>query len=153
MSTINTTVRDVPLMRHRDTVLVFPADEDDFVLKFETATRALTYQLVPDLNAVKDETNIVIGELNALKDIVVDKEVLVSDNAIIATEKAAEATLRASEATLRAFEASSDAFILAAYANIDYSSFDVLAGELIVTYTNLSISTPSLVDGEFILTY
>jgi hypothetical protein len=56
MSTINTTVRDVPLMRHRD--------------------------------------------------IVVDKEVLVSDNAIIATEKAAEATLRA-------FEASSDAFILA----------------------------------------
>lgn len=49
--------------------------------------------------------------------------------------------------------AESSSNIAAALANIDYSSFTVVDGELIVSYVDLANSVPSLVDGEFILTY
>jgi len=63
MSTITTTVRDVSLLKHRDTVLT-PADQDEFVSKFEITMDELSEQLVVDINDVSDEMNIVAGEVN-----------------------------------------------------------------------------------------
>jgi len=63
MSTIDTTIRDVSLLKHRDTVLT-PADQDEFVTKFETTMDELSEQLVTDINDVSGEMNVVADEVN-----------------------------------------------------------------------------------------
>jgi hypothetical protein len=40
-----------------------------------------------------------------------------------------------------------------AVAGIDFASFSMIDGELVVGYYDSSASTPSIVDGEFIITY
>lgn len=56
-------------------------------------------------------------------------------------------------AAASATSALSSSTIAAAYANMEWASFAVTDGDLIVSYTSGATSLPSLVDGEFIITY
>ena len=61
MSTITTTVSAIPLLRHRNTVSN-PADQDDFVTKYEATNDALSNNLVSEINDIGSEINVVAGE-------------------------------------------------------------------------------------------
>ena len=74
-----------------------------------------------------------------------------SEDAALVSELAAE--VHKDTAVAASISAESSSNVAAALANIDYSSFTVVDGELIVSYVDLANSVPSLVDGEFILTY
>ncbi len=63
MSTIDTTITDIPLLRHRDTVST-PADQDDFVTKYEATNDHLSNNTVEEMNDVGSEMNVVAGEVN-----------------------------------------------------------------------------------------
>lgn len=53
---ITEVIADIPLLRHRDTVST-PADQDDFVAKYEATNDHLSNNTVPEINTQKDEQN------------------------------------------------------------------------------------------------
>lgn len=84
----------------------------------------------------------------------------VSADAQLAQTSATSASLDSSLSQTAAINAQgyansalSSSIIAAAYANMEWASFSVTDGELIVSYTSGATSVPSLVDGEFIITY
>ena len=95
---IDTTISTIPLLRHRDTVINFPVDQDDFVTKYEATNDHLSISTVPQINAVRDQIDLVASQMN-----IVAGEV--NDNAGIATTKAAEALASANAAALSATNA------------------------------------------------
>lgn len=58
-----------------------------------------------------------------------------------------------SRAEAAALQAEASALTAAAYANIQWGSFYLSDGDLVVSYVNGATSIPSLVDGDFIITY
>lgn len=70
-----------------------------------------------------------------------------------ASTDAAIASAAATSASADAATAISAATTAAAYANMEWASFAVSDGDLIVSYVSGATSLPSLVDGEFIITY
>ncbi len=126
-ATISTTVSTIPLLRHRDTVLVFPADQDDFVAKYEATNDYLSITTVPQINAVGDQIDLVTSQIN-----VVAGEV--NTNAISASANASTATTKASEA---AASAASAAAIAGAFVGTSTSSVTIgIGSKTFVTQTS-----------------
>lgn len=65
MAPMTTTISSIPLLRHRDTVINFPADQDDFVTKYEATNDHLSVTTVTELNAFKDQANALEANVNA----------------------------------------------------------------------------------------
>ena len=84
--------------------------------------------LIPQLNTFGDEANALAGEMNNIATTVTDSLSIIED-------------------------AVNTAPAVLAVAGIDFASFSMADGELIVGYYDSSASTPSIVDGEFIITY
>ena len=98
MSTITTTVSAIPLLRHRNTVSN-PADQDDFVTKYEATNDALSNNLVSEINDIGSEINIVSGEVNVNAGLAADQVTLAADQVTLA---AGQVTLAEDQVTLAA---------------------------------------------------
>lgn len=64
-ASITTTVSAIPLLRHRDTV-VTPADQDDFVAKYEATNDHLSNTTVSELNDIGNEIDAVTAQINTV---------------------------------------------------------------------------------------
>jgi len=148
MSTITQEIGVIPEPGHRgiDT-------RDDFVGKQEAYQDHQRDTLVGELNTYKDQTNTVASEVNI-------NAIAASNSALAASSSASASSGSAAEAlaSKTSIDASEIVVVDAknttlAVAGIDYASFSMADGELIVGYYDETASVPSIVDGEFILTY
>lgn len=108
-SRVTTDATSIPALRHRDTVINFPADQDDFVIKYEANNDHLVTNTVPEFNAIGDEMNLIADEMNVVAGEVNTNASTATTQAGIATTQAGVATTQAGIATTKAGEASTSA--------------------------------------------
>lgn len=63
---ITQSISTIPPLRLTETVINLPADEDDFVAKYEANNAHLVNNLVPELNTLKTQLNTTIGQMNTV---------------------------------------------------------------------------------------
>ena len=85
MADITQNISDIPLLKHRDTVVSL-ADQDEFVSKFEATMDTLSNNTVVELNTFKEQVNTVKDETNTAKDTAVAKAQEASNSATNASQ-------------------------------------------------------------------
>ena len=120
-------VTDIPQLRKRDTVINFPADQDDFVDKFEANNDHLAIVTVPQLNTMKNQLNVFKTE--------------VEDERVTMTNLSSNATTQANKATTEATKASLAAVSATQMRNETAGLIELLPSDVNLAYTKAAIDS------------
>lgn len=127
--------------------------EDDFVAAQEAFQDKLTNEYQQSLNVFKKQANLLANDVNNKSlQVSTDKNASALSATSASTSKEA-AKLAATQAIAAKNDITGASEEVLALSGIDFGSFSVANGELIVGYFDPTASIPSIVDGEFIITY